>query len=129
MAMGAARSVSSLIASTVSPTLTMVLMAADGHTARCDRDASASIGAAGTYNGRRRRDSEKWRLPSAQGAVRYNPSGTKPDVSAERMFMAEELVECVPNFSEGRRPAVIAAIRDAVAAVPGVRILNVDSDA
>jgi glutamate formiminotransferase len=45
------------------------------------------------------------------------------------MFMAEELVECVPNFSEGRRSAVITAIRDAVAAVPGVRILNVDSDA
>jgi glutamate formiminotransferase len=45
------------------------------------------------------------------------------------MPMAEELVECVPNFSEGRRPEVIAAIRDAVAAVPGVRILNVDSDA
>lgn len=43
--------------------------------------------------------------------------------------MTEELVECVPNFSEGRRPEVIAAIRDAVAAVPGVRVLNVDSDA
>ncbi|HWE60536.1 MAG TPA: glutamate formimidoyltransferase [Chloroflexota bacterium] len=42
--------------------------------------------------------------------------------------MAEELVECIPNFSEGRRPEVIAAIRDAVAAVSGVRILNVDSD-
>src|SRR5690242_13382616 len=42
--------------------------------------------------------------------------------------MADELVECVPNFSEGRRPEVIAAIRDAVAAVPGVRVLNVDSD-
>ena len=27
------------------------------------------------------------------------------------------LVECVPNFSEGRRPEVIAAIRDAIAAV------------
>ncbi len=38
-------------------------------------------------------------------------------------------MECVPNFSEGRRPEVIAAIRDAVAAVKGVRILNVQSDA
>ena len=26
------------------------------------------------------------------------------------------LVECVPNFSEGRRPDVVAAIRDAIAA-------------
>ncbi|MCU0265537.1 MAG: glutamate formimidoyltransferase [Actinomycetia bacterium] len=40
-----------------------------------------------------------------------------------------ELVECVPNFSEGRRPEVIAAIRAAVAAVPGVAVLDVSSDA
>lgn len=43
--------------------------------------------------------------------------------------VAEALVECVPNFSEGRRPEVINAIRDAVAAVAGVRVLNVQSDA
>ena len=30
-----------------------------------------------------------------------------------------KLIECVPNFSEGRRPEVVAAIRDAIAAVPG----------
>lgn len=39
------------------------------------------------------------------------------------------LVECVPNFSEGRDPAVIAAIRDAIAAVPGAHVLDVSSDA
>ncbi|MDE3152163.1 MAG: glutamate formimidoyltransferase, partial [Gemmatimonadota bacterium] len=39
------------------------------------------------------------------------------------------LVECVPNFSEGRRPEVIAAIRDAIAAVDGATILDVSSDA
>ena len=39
------------------------------------------------------------------------------------------LVECVPNFSEGRRPAVVAAIRDAIAAVPGARVLDVHVDA
>ena len=39
------------------------------------------------------------------------------------------LVECVPNFSDGRRPEVIAAIRDAIAAVDGVTILDVSSDA
>jgi glutamate formiminotransferase/formiminotetrahydrofolate cyclodeaminase len=43
--------------------------------------------------------------------------------------LADELVECVPNFSEGRHPDVINAIRDAVAAVPGVRVLNVSADA
>ena len=39
-----------------------------------------------------------------------------------------KLIECVPNFSEGRRPAVIATIRDAIAAVPSVAILDVSSD-
>jgi len=39
-----------------------------------------------------------------------------------------ELVECVPNFSEGRRPEVIEAIRDAIAGVTGVTILDVSSD-
>ncbi len=39
-----------------------------------------------------------------------------------------KLVECVPNFSEGRRPDVIAAIRDAIASVKGATILDVSSD-
>lgn len=38
------------------------------------------------------------------------------------------LVECVPNFSEGRDPAVIAALRDAIAATPGAHVLDVSSD-
>jgi glutamate formiminotransferase len=42
--------------------------------------------------------------------------------------LVDDLVECVPNFSEGRRPEVIGAIRDAVAAVPGVRVLDVSAD-
>ncbi|MFM8301803.1 MAG: glutamate formimidoyltransferase [Gemmatimonadota bacterium] len=37
-------------------------------------------------------------------------------------------VECVPNFSEGRRPEVIAAIREAIAGVPGTVVLDVSSD-
>jgi glutamate formiminotransferase/formiminotetrahydrofolate cyclodeaminase len=39
------------------------------------------------------------------------------------------LVECVPNFSEGRRPDVIAAIRDAIAATDRTAVLDVSSDA
>lgn len=39
-----------------------------------------------------------------------------------------KLIECVPNFSEGRRPEVIAAIRDAITAEPGVAMLDVSSD-
>lgn len=37
-----------------------------------------------------------------------------------------QLLECVPNFSDGRDPAVISRITDAIAAVDGVRLLNVD---
>jgi len=40
-----------------------------------------------------------------------------------------KLVECVPNFSEGRRSEVVSAIRDAIAAVKGVSVLDVSSDA
>jgi glutamate formiminotransferase/formiminotetrahydrofolate cyclodeaminase len=40
-----------------------------------------------------------------------------------------KLIECVPNFSEGRRPDVITAIRDAIAGVAGAHILDVSSDA
>src|SRR5579885_3206935 len=43
--------------------------------------------------------------------------------------MTSELVECVPNVSEGRRTEVIAAVRTAVEAVEGVRVLDVHSDA
>lgn len=39
------------------------------------------------------------------------------------------LVECVPNFSEGRDPHVIAALRDAIAVTPGAQVLDVSSDA
>src|SRR6266513_1147929 len=40
-----------------------------------------------------------------------------------------KLVECVPNFSEGRRPEIVAGIRDAIAAVEGASVLDVSSDA
>ena len=39
-----------------------------------------------------------------------------------------KLIECVPNFSEGRRPEVVGAIRDAIAGVEGVTILDASSD-
>jgi glutamate formiminotransferase / formiminotetrahydrofolate cyclodeaminase len=40
--------------------------------------------------------------------------------------MPAKIVECVPNFSEGRDEAKIKAIADAVEAVPGVKLLHVD---
>jgi glutamate formiminotransferase len=38
------------------------------------------------------------------------------------------VIECVPNVSEGRRPLVIDRIADAVAATPGVSLLDRSSD-
>jgi len=43
--------------------------------------------------------------------------------------MASPLVECVPNFSDGRDAGVIHALRQAISGVPGVRLLDVQSDA
>jgi len=40
--------------------------------------------------------------------------------------MTQPLVECVPNFSEGRDPAVIGQITDAIEAIHGVTLLDVD---
>jgi glutamate formiminotransferase / formiminotetrahydrofolate cyclodeaminase len=37
-----------------------------------------------------------------------------------------KIVECVPNFSEGRDPAVIEAIAEAIRKVPGCTLLDVD---
>lgn len=39
------------------------------------------------------------------------------------------LIECVPNFSEGRDQSTIDAIRDAIASVDGIVVLDVSSDA
>ena len=40
-----------------------------------------------------------------------------------------KLIECVPNFSEGRDAGVVNAIRAAIEGVDGVVILDVSSDA
>lgn len=42
--------------------------------------------------------------------------------------MAERLVECVPNFSEGRRRDVVDALAATVAVAPGVQLLDRTSD-
>lgn len=42
--------------------------------------------------------------------------------------MKAPLVECVPNFSEGRRPAVMEAIADAIRRTEGVKLLDWSSD-
>ena len=42
--------------------------------------------------------------------------------------MPNALVECIPNFSEARRPEVVQAILDAIRALPEVHILDHHSD-
>ena len=41
----------------------------------------------------------------------------------------KKLIECVPNFSEGRNMAIIKQITDQVETVEGVRLLDVDPGA
>lgn len=38
----------------------------------------------------------------------------------------DQIIECVPNLSEGRDPAVIREITEEIESVQGVRLLNVD---
>lgn len=42
--------------------------------------------------------------------------------------MAQAIVECVPNFSEGRDPDVLAAIASAIESVPGAALLGREAD-
>ncbi|UXI23180.1 transcription factor MafG [Sarcoptes scabiei] len=39
---------------------------------------------------------------------------------------SKKIIECVPNFSEGKNQKIIDAIADAIRKVPGVRILDID---
>ncbi|MDE5635892.1 MAG: glutamate formimidoyltransferase, partial [Muribaculaceae bacterium] len=43
--------------------------------------------------------------------------------------MEKRIIECVPNFSEGRDMAVIKSITDSIEAVEGVKLLDVDPGA
>ena len=52
-----------------------------------------------------------------------------PDVRRPAGSHMAEIVECVPNFSEGRRKEVVDAIAQAIASVPGVRVLDQEMDA
>jgi glutamate formiminotransferase len=50
-------------------------------------------------------------------------------VGRSRIAPPPDLVECVPNFSEGRRPEVMDAIESAASSVNGARVLDRHSDA
>ena len=40
--------------------------------------------------------------------------------------MQKQLIECVPNFSEGRDMGIVKQITDAIESAEGVRLLDVD---
>jgi glutamate formiminotransferase/formiminotetrahydrofolate cyclodeaminase len=42
--------------------------------------------------------------------------------------MPEQMIECIPNFSEARKPEVVKAILDSIQAVSKITILDVHSD-
>jgi len=45
-----------------------------------------------------------------------------------RLIMPNPLVECIPNFSDARRPEVIDAIIAEIGTIPGVHLLDRHSD-
>jgi glutamate formiminotransferase/formiminotetrahydrofolate cyclodeaminase len=44
----------------------------------------------------------------------------------KRFFMEKRIIECVPNFSEGRDMGIIKQITDSIESVDGVKLLDVD---
>ena len=42
--------------------------------------------------------------------------------------MSNQLIECISNYSEARRPQVVEAILQSISAVPGVTLLDHHSD-
>jgi len=44
--------------------------------------------------------------------------------SKTEVFMTTPIIECVPNFSDARRPEVIEAIQNAIATIDGVHVLD-----
>lgn len=71
------------------------------------------------------------RRPLAASAIVLPPADGRTPGRAALMegSAAPAVMECVPNFSDGRRPEVVGAIGDAVAAVAGATVLDVSSDA
>lgn len=44
------------------------------------------------------------------------------------LSLTASIYQCVPNFSEGRRLEVVAALADAVAGIPGIRLIDRSAD-
>ena len=64
-----------------------------------------------------------WRAPEV---FSHSPPRKTTHTHSSAMPAGSEIVECVPNFSEGQRQDVIDAISDAIRASPGCTLLDVD---
>ena len=64
------------------------------------------------------------RLRARPAGPRATSAGVKPSSHRDAPWL-----ECVPNFSEGRDPAVLDELVAAIATVDGVRVLNASRDA
>jgi glutamate formiminotransferase/formiminotetrahydrofolate cyclodeaminase len=67
------------------------------------------------------------------GQGRQSRFGQLPDVASDQPIPGKErkvdqIVECIPNFSEGRRQEVIGQIVAVMEQVPGAQVLDVQSD-
>ena len=58
----------------------------------------------------------------------YGRIDTFAPVKIERMNQ-KPIIECVPNFSEGRNPEIIQQIARTIESVRGVKLLNIDPGA
>src|SRR5215813_1151534 len=52
---------------------------------------------------------------------------SKQYLSISNFYRMQQLIECVPNFSEGNDMNIIKQITDKIESVEGVRLLNVDT--
>ena len=53
-------------------------------------------------------------------------SGRSAEYEKDHFSMDNRIIECVPNFSEGRDPGIIRKITDEIGSVKGVKLLNID---
>ncbi len=91
-----------------------------------DAEASSSSSAAGP----RSRPVEQEPLAAAARLVSV-PQNLAASIGRRAIHggaAASAIIECVPNFSEGRRTDVVAAIGDSIAAVDGAIVLDVSAD-
>lgn len=71
-------------------------------------------------------------LPGCDGRIPVtlgNEGAAEHDACLWEETVVSKIVECVPNFSEGRDPEVVARIVKPMEEVAGVRVLGVESDA